>query len=391
MNFGKQIKIIIVLALIAASFWLGFFVAKKSCSVPAPSEIDMSLFWQAWNSLEEKFVDKAKIDHQKMIYGAIAGMVKSLGDPYTVFFDPQESKQFIEDSNGSFEGVGMEIGVKRDQISVITPIEGSPAKKAGIRAGDVIAKINGTITTDMKLDEAISMIRGPKGTEVTLTIYRDDWKESRDIKLTRAVIEIPSIKLSYKNNDIAYIQLFQFSEKASDDFKNAALQIIGSSAKKIVLDLRGNPGGYLNVAQDIAGWFLKKGEVVTIEDQGNEKDQIQYVSLGPSLLENYPIVVLIDEGSASASEILAGALRDNRNVQLVGQKSYGKGSVQEVEPLNGGSSLKITIAKWLTPKGIQISEKGLVPDIAIEISLQDADKNIDPQLNKAIDIAKSLR
>ena len=243
----------------------------------------------------------------------------------------------------------------------------------------------------MKLDEAIKLIRGPKGTDITLTMYRDDWKESRDIKLTRDVIELPSVKWSLKDNNIAYIQLYQFSEKASDDFKNAALQTIGSPAKSIVLDLRGNPGGYLNVAQDIAGWVLNKGQLVTTEDQGNSKPQIQYTSLGPSLLAKYPIVVLIDEGSASASEILAGALRDDRNVQLVGKKSYGKGSVQEVEPLSGGSSLKVTIAKWLTPKGNQISGNGLNPDVDVTLSQADATANKDPQLDKAIEIAKGLK
>jgi len=391
MKFGKPIKIAVVILLIIAGFGLGFVVGKKKCQVCPPSSVDMSLFWQTWDALSQNYVDKTKIDTQKMVYGAISGMVQSLGDPYTVFFNPDESKQFLEDSNGSFEGVGMEIGVQRGQITVITPIEGSPAKKAGVHSGDIVVKINGTSTADMKLDEAIKLIRGPKGTDITLTMYRDDWKESRDIKLTRDVIELPSVKWSLKDNNIAYIQLYQFSEKASDDFKNAALQTIGSPAKSIVLDLRGNPGGYLNVAQDIAGWVLNKGQLVTTEDQGNSKPQIQYTSLGPSLLAKYPIVVLIDEGSASASEILAGALRDDRNVQLVGKKSYGKGSVQEVEPLSGGSSLKVTIAKWLTPKGNQISGNGLNPDVDVTLSQADATANKDPQLDKAIEIAKGLK
>lgn len=391
MTFGKPLKIVAALVLIAAGFGLGFMTGKKNCPVCPPSTVDMSLFWQTWDSVGQNFVDKSKIDTQKMVYGAISGMVQSLGDPYTVFFDPTESKQFLEDSNGSFEGVGMEIGIQRDSITVITPIEGSPAKAAGIHSGDIIVKIDGTSTANMKLDEAIKMIRGPKGTSVTLTIYRDEWKENRDIKLTRQVIELPSVKWSMKDNNIAYIQLYQFSEKASDDFKNAALQTLSSPAKSIVLDLRGNPGGYLNVAQDIAGWLLAKGQLITTESQGDGKPQTPYLSLGPSLLAKYPIVVLIDEGSASASEILAGALRDDRNIQLVGKKSYGKGSVQEVLPLSGGSSLKVTIAKWLTPKGDQISEKGLVPDVDVTLSQADASASKDPQLDKALEIAKGLK
>jgi len=391
MTFGKPLKIAAVLALIAAGFGLGFFMGKKNCAVCPPSNVDMSLFWQTWSALEQNYVDKTKIDTQKMVYGAISGMVQSLGDPYTVFFDPDESKQFLEDSNGSFEGVGMEIGVQRDSITVITPIEGSPAKAAGIKAGDIIVKINGKATTNMKLDEAINLIRGTKGTDVTITIYRDAWKENRDIKLTRDVVVLPSVKWTLKDNNVAYIQLYQFSEKAGDDFKDAALKTLSSPAKSIVLDLRGNPGGYLNVAQDIAGWMLNKGQLVTTEDQGNGKEQIQYKSMGPALLAKYPIVVLIDEGSASASEILAGALRDDRNVLLIGKKSYGKGSVQEVDPLSGGSSLKVTIAKWLTPKGNQISEKGLNPDVDVALSQADATANKDPQLDKALEIAKGLK
>ena len=391
MTFGKPLKIIAVLVLVTAGFGFGFWEGKKNCPVCPPSKIDMTLFWQTWDAVSQNFVDKTKLDPQKMVYGAISGMVQSLGDPYTVFFDPEESKQFLEDSNGSFEGVGMEIGIQRDSITVITPIEGSPAKAAGIHTGDILVKIDGASTANMKLDEAIKLIRGAKGTAVTLTIYRDEWKENRDIKLTRDVIELPSVKWSLKNNNIAYIQLYQFSEKASDDFKNAALQTLSSPAKSIVLDLRGNPGGYLNVAQDIAGWLLDKNQLITTEDQGNGKEQFKYLSLGPSLLAKYPIVVLIDEGSASASEILAGALRDDRNVQLIGKKSYGKGSVQEVEPLGGGSSLKVTIAHWLTPKGNQISEKGLIPDTEVTLSQADATANKDPQLDKALEIAKGLK
>ena len=394
MKFKQLSKVVPTLILIAVCVGIGFFWGKANhpaCPVCPPSDVDMSLFWEARKTLEENYVDQTKFDTQKMIYGAISGMVSSLDDPYTEFFNPEEAKQFIEDSQGSFEGVGMEIGVQRGEITVIAPIDGSPAKKAGIRAGDIIVKIDGRTTANMKLDEAVKLIRGKRGTTVVVSIYRDEWQETRDIQLVRDVIELPSLKWSLKDNNIAYIQLYQFSEKAGDDFENAAFQILNSSAKSIVLDLRGNPGGYLHIAQDIAGWLIDKGQLITIEDEGADKPKIEYRSEGPSLLAQYPIVVLIDKGSASASEILAGALRDNRNIPLVGEKSYGKGSVQEIKPLSDGSSLKITIAKWLTPKGSQISDIGLTPDVEVKITSDDVAAQKDPQLEKALEIVKGLR
>jgi carboxyl-terminal processing protease len=224
-----------------------------------------------------------------------------------------------------------------------------------------------------------------------LAIYREEWQETRDIKLVRDVIKVPSLKMEIKDGGIAYIELFQFTEQANDDFRAAAVDIINSGAKRIVLDLRNNPGGYLTVSQDIAGWFLKKGQVVTHEDSGDERATQDYLSEGPSLLEKYPVVVLITGRSASASEILAGALRDNRGIKLVGTKSFGKGSVQQMVPFSDGSSLKVTIAKWLTPNGSQISEIGLAPDYEVQITAADEEAKKDPQLDKAIEIVKELQ
>jgi carboxyl-terminal processing protease len=387
----KPLWLLFIAVAIVLSFWAGFWRGQATCPPLPPADADMTLFWETWHTLEDKFVDKDKIDHQKMIYGAISGMVSSLGDPYTAFFNPPDTKKFVEDTSGSFEGVGMEIGIKKGQLQVITPLENSPAKKAGIRAGDAIIKIDNESTANMTTDEAVDLIRGPKGTEVTLTLFREDWKETRDIKLTRAVIEVPSLKWEIKEGDIAYIQLFQFTEKASNDFKAAAVDIINSPAKRIILDLRNNPGGYLSVSQDIAGWFLKKGQVVTHETSSDPINNVDYFSEGPSLLLKYPVVVLINEGSASASEILAGALRDNRQVKLIGEKSFGKGSVQQLLPFGDGSSLKVTIAKWLTPNGDQINEKGLSPDIEAKKTVADEDSGKDPQLDKAIEIVKEIK
>jgi carboxyl-terminal processing protease len=317
-------------------------------------------------------------------------MVKSLDDPYTVFLKPEDSKRFIEDVKGSFEGIGVEIDIRNGQLQVVAPLEGTPGQRAGLKPGDIITKINGTSTADMSIEEAVNLIRGPKGTDVALTIFRDEWKEAREIKITRETIEVPSLKWEIKDNNVAYLKLYQFSENAAFDFQNTAIEIINSDAQKMILDLRGNPGGYLEVAQDIAGWFLKRGEVVVIEDFGQDKEQKLYKAQGNALLLPYPIVVLINKGSASAAEILAGCLRDDRDIKLIGETSFGKGSVQELEKLKGGSSLKITIAKWLTPKGELITGKGLEPDIKVEMTEEDYKTDKDPQLDRALEIIKEI-
>jgi len=383
---------IFLVFVILASFGLGIYFGKTQCQICPPEEIDFSLFWEAYHNLQEKFVDKGKFDIQKMIYGAISGMVKSLGDPYTVFLNPEDTKRFIEDVKGTFEGVGMEIGIKKGQLQVIAPLEGTPAQRAELRPGDKILKINDTPTSDLTIDEAVNLIRGPKGTEVTLTIFREEWEKTKEIKIVREIIEVPSLKWEMKEingQKIAYIQLYQFSEKASFDFRKAAIEILESPAQKIILDLRNNPGGYLEVAQAISGWFLEKEKTVVIEDfgQGNKNE---YKSQGPGTFLDYKVVILINQGSASGSEILAGALRDNRGILLIGEKSFGKGSVQELEKLKEGSSLKITVAKWLTPKGNLITDVGLEPDIKVEMTEEDYEKGRDPQLEKAIEVIKNL-
>lgn len=394
MSFKRKIILFsLIFLLVGAGFGSGYHFGKSRviCEVCKPEEVNFSLFWQVWKLLQENFVDKSKLDTQKMIYGAISGMVKSLGDPYTVFFPPAESKRFEEDVQGAFEGVGMEVDIKKEQLVVVSPLEGTPAERAGLRAGDKILEINGTSTADLTLDEAVKLIRGPKGTEVILTILRKGWEKSQDFKIVRDLIEIPSLTLEFKDDNIAYIKLSQFSEKAIFDFSKAAIDILNSPAKKIILDLRNNPGGYLEVAQNIAGWFLERGEIVVIEDFNSEENRKEYRAEGLARLLEYPIVVLMNQGSASASEILAGALRDNRGIKLIGEKSFGKGSVQELEKLGDNSSIKITVARWLTPKGDLITEKGLEPDIKVEISDKDIEDGKDPQLDKAVEILKELK
>ncbi len=386
----KALISIFLVIVILASFGGGFYFGKSQCKICPPEEIDFSLFWEAWAKLQEKFADKEKFDIQEMIYGAISGMVKSLEDPYTTFLNPEDTERFIEDVKGTFEGVGMEIGIKKGQLQVIAPLEGTPAQKAGLRAGDKIIKVDDTLTADITVDEAVNLIRGPKGTEVTLTIYREEWETTKEIKIVRGVIEVPSLKWEIIDENIAYLKLYQFSEKASFDFSKAAIEILASPCQKIILDLRNNPGGYLEIAQEISGWFLERGQIVVIEDFGAGEEQKIYKAQGNTSLAEYPIVILINQGSASGSEILAGALRDNRGIKLIGEQSFGKGSVQELERLKGGSSLKITVAKWLTPKGDLITDVGLEPDIKVEMTDEDYEEGRDPQLDKAIEIIKNL-
>lgn len=377
---------------VVAAFAGGIVIGQKTAyHVDQPGTIDFSLFWDAYGKLKDNFVAPEKINDQQVIYGAIAGMARSTGDPYTTFFDPQEAKTFQQDLSGSFGGIGAEIGIRKNALTIIAPLEGTPAKAAGLASGDIIVKIDGTDTTDMPVDKAVSLIRGQKGTKVTLNVYRESWSQPKDITITRSTISPDVAKWQMKDGDTAYIQVFQFDRNLPEVFSQIASQVLQSGAKRIVLDLRNNPGGYLDVAQTIAGWFLKPGDVVTTEDYGGARPQDVYSAQGAAQLAKYPTVVLINGGSASASEILAGALRDNRKVTLIGQKSFGKGSVQTIFDLPGGSLLKVTIAKWLTPDGHSIAEVGLTPDVAVELSPEDIDAQKDPQLEKALEIVKQVQ
>jgi carboxyl-terminal processing protease len=395
----KNLISLFLVGMICTGFWLGFYfgeiqgISKGMTRVSPVGGMDFSLFWEAYHVLDEKFVEPEKLDPEKMIYGAISGMVKSLEDPYTVFMPPKDTKTFMEDVSGVFEGVGMQIDIKKGQLQVIAPLEGTPAQKAGLRAGDKILKVDDTYTQDITIDEAVNLIRGPKGTEVVLTIFREDWNQSKEIPIIRNSIEIPSLRweLNEEDSSIAYLKLYHFSEKASVDFRKAALEILDNPTQKIILDLRNNPGGYLEVAQDIAGWFLEKGQIVVIEDFGENKEKKEYKSKGNGMFKDYSIIVLMNQGSASGSEILAGALRDNLGVKIIGETSFGKGSVQELKSLKNGASLKVTVAKWLTPNGELITDKGLKPDIEVEMSEEDYEEERDPQLNKAIEILKEMR
>lgn len=388
----RKYNLIFLALVIFLSFGIGVWIGRIQivCDVCPPEDINFSLFWESYYKIKEKFVDNNKIDTQEIIYGAISGMVKSLDDPYTVFFSPKDTKRFVEDVKGVFEGVGMEIDIRKGQLQVVAPLEGTPAQKAGLLAGDKILKVDDNSTAEITIEEAVDLIRGPRGTDVVLTIYREDWQESKEITITRGVIEVPSLRWELLENDsIVYLKLYQFSQKAGFDFRKAVFEILDTPPKKIIIDLRNNPGGYLEIAQEIAGWFLEKGELVVVEEFG-DGSKIEYKANGNPAFLDYKVVVLINEGSASGSEILAGALRDNRDIPLIGEKSFGKGSVQELVELREGSSLKITVAKWLTPDGHLITEIGLEPDIEVKMTIEDYKEDRDPQLNKAIEVLQSL-
>ena len=402
----KYLYLAIFVIVVAAAFGTGFVygsIEKLPHPIQGiinkdfnkPKEFDFSLFWETWDKLHEKYVDQAKIKEDKLLYGAISGMVKGAGDPYTIFFPPVETKSFKQDVGGSFGGIGAEIGKRNGFLVVIAPLEDTPAQRAGLLAGDKILKINNELTDDITVEEAVTKIRGEIGTKVTLSILRgNNGSKAKDIVIERAVIKIPITKLeALKDNNIAHLSFYSFTSTAPFEFQEAAVKILATTGYKgIILDLRNNPGGFLEVAIDIAGWFLNSGDLVVSEQFGkaeqNKTTEFRSSNLGA--LKNYPLVILVNQGTASAAEILAGALRDNRDIKLVGEKTFGKGSVQELINLKNGSSLKVTVAKWLTPKGVSISEQGLEPDFKVSITEKDTEGKKDPQLDKAVEVLLNL-
>jgi len=354
------------------------------------TEVDFNLFWDVWSRLEDKYVDKDKIERKNIVYGAISGLVKSLKDPYTEFLPPAQTKQFQEDIKGSFDGIGAEIGIRKGVLTIISPLKDSPAERAGLKAGDKIFKVDDTVTADLMLDEAVRLIRGPRGTEVKLLVLRDSFDQPKEFKIIRDEIRVSILTTEKKENGIFVIKLNHFTENAAYEFRNAVQEFFRSGSDKLILDMRNNPGGFLVISVDIASWFLPAGDVVARERFADGSEE-EYRSSGYRLLQDVPTVVLINEGSASASEIVAGALRDIRGIKLIGTKTYGKGSVQEVQPLPDGSSLKLTIAKWLTPNGVEINGTGLEPDIKVELppeSEQNSEKDL--IMEKALEVLRGL-
>ncbi len=358
----------------------------------ADDSVDLSRFWRVWNILEEKYVVSTTTDpvtRESRIEGAISGLVDSYGDPYTIYMPPEEATMFGQEIAGNFSGVGMEVGIREEMVTVIAPLPNTPAEKAGVIAGDVLIKIDGKSTEGMNTDEAVRLIRGEQGTTVTLTIFREGEEEFREIAIVRDTIVIPTSKTDVRDNAFI-ISLYSFNALAEAEMQNALRAFVKSGKENLILDLRGNPGGYLESAVSIASYFLPVGKVIVRENFGEGIDEQLYRSSGKELGNRAPkkFIVLIDGGSASASEILAGALKEHGVATLIGDTTFGKGSVQELVELEDGSSLKITIARWLTPNGNSISEGGLKPDIEIKRTPQDRVDNVDPQLDAALDFLK---
>jgi len=362
-------------------------------AVPADKNIDFALFWQVWEKLEEKYLLKEKLDEKKMFYGAIQGLTASLGDPYTVFLPPSDNKQAKEDLNGAFEGVGIQLGYKDNKLIVIAPLKGSPAEAAGVKAGDLILHLkdkNKNIDEDtlgISLPDAVEKIRGSKGTTISLTLQREGEDKPFTAEISRDTIVVPSVEVDFldaKEATLAHLKLTRFGDLTSQQWDEAIEKIVdqGSKMKGVILDVRGNPGGYLKGAVNLASEFLDKGIVVKQENYKGEIDSYSVNRKGRLL--SLPLIVLIDKGSASASEILAGALQDNVRAKLVGAVTFGKGTIQETEDLGVGAGLHITTAKWLTPKGTWVDKVGLKPDFEVENDIKKPDE--DKQLQKAIEI-----
>lgn len=397
--FKKSIYVIVALAIVGIILGIGIYIGyshrpeiEKVTSLinknpQTETTADFSPFWKAWNILNEKSIYAKDVTDQDRVWGAISGLASSLKDPYTVFFPPDESKSFNEEIKGSFEGIGAEIGMKDGILTIIAPLKDTPAWNSGIKTGDKIIQIDGKSTNDMTIDNAIDLIHGPEGTVVNLTILRSGEDEAREFKITRQKINIPTINTELRDDGIFVISLYSFSENSDSLFKDALIEFLNSKSNKLILDLRGNPGGYLDSAVNIASWFIDEGKVVLSEDFSTKSEPKVYRSHGPRIFnDNLSFVVLVDGGSASASEILAGALQEHGIAKLVGETTFGKGSVQELVNITDDTSLKVTVAKWLTPNGLSISEKGLEPDIEVKFTADDYKKNKDPQMDKAVEI-----
>lgn len=359
---------------------------KDAKPAEALQDVDFQAFWDIWKTVKERYVETPPSD-AKMFYGAVAGMVGSLGDPYSVFFDPEYAQKFTKELEGEFEGIGAEIGIKQNVLTVIAPLPGTPADKAGIQAGDRILAIDGVDTTGMIVDDAVSRIRGDKDTKVKLLIMREGFKEPKDFEITRGKITVESVKWKVSNvggKKIGEITITHFNEKTEAKFNEAVRAILLEEPAGIILDLRNNPGGFLDTAVSVSGEWISH-DVVVIEkfSDGTKKN---YASDGSARLSDIPTVVLVNGGSASASEIVAGALQDHAKATLVGEKTYGKGSVQDYTEFPDRSALKLTVALWLTPSGRSINKEGIAPDMEVKMTPADFEADKDPQRDMAIDI-----
>lgn len=421
-----SLRLFQIISIIIISVGIGYFAGRyqisarwenfrpivdvKNQNPPTEQTLDMSLFYKVLSEINDKYYDKSKIDATKILNGAISGMLNSLEDPYTAFFPPKENESFKTQLAGEFSGIGAELTLnEQNQIAVVSPLDGSPAKAAGIKSGDAIVKVDGKSTFGWDLPKAVETIRGERGTKVMLTVVHEGEENTADIEIVRDTIKIPSVTAWFKsfecNNDsctpkekcsscydIAYIRLSQFGQKTNDEWLNKINELTpkiltSKNFRGVILDVRSNPGGILDDAVYIASEFLEKGKVVV--KQEDDKGRISSLtSERRGLLMDVPVIVMTNKGSASASEILAGALRDNKRARILGETSFGKGTIQQPIEVNGGGSVHISVAKWLTPNGTWVHEKGLKPDIEVEYdatkSAELEKEELDNQIIRAI-------
>lgn len=404
----KKLKnIFVVLFLMANSFFAGMYFVQKNETIDELAkeeviyvgkvlnkysesaegeliqDVNFNLFWDLWDILKDKYVDPEEINEKKMFYGAMRGLAASLKDPYTVFMEPKSAKEFQDDldNDEKFEGIGAELGMKNDILTVVAPLEGMPAQIAGLKSGDKIIAINGETTANINVYEAVKIIRGPKDTDVKLTIVRNGLNKAKDITITRGTIVVKSLRTNLRDDNIFVIKLINFNENTKVLMDQATRKVLDINPIGIILDMRNNPGGYLDIAVEIASEWVEDGVIVSEEFNNDLKNH--RLATGRAKLSDFKTIVLVNQGSASASEIVAGALQDHKKATIIGKKSYGKGSVQALEKLQDGSSVKVTVAKWLTPNGVNINKEGITPDYTIEVSAEQFDKGEDPQIEGA--------
>ncbi len=404
----RQGLLLIVFAMLCG--WIGYSLGERRLNLafknwkpavvvnqnPYPKTAekgDFDMFWKVWQKTSHLYVDKSQLDSKKMTDGAISGMVAAIGDPYTAYFPIQQNKEFKEEIGGSFGGVGMELGYKEKKLSVVAPLDDTPAAKAGILAGDYILRIMDEknkvdrITDGIAVAEAVKLIRGEIGTSVKLTLFRDGQEKPFDAELVRAEIVVKSIKLTFdknsNNKDIAVIKFSRFGDRTQTEWNSAVSEIVNKGVDGVLVDMRNNPGGYLEMAVYTAGEFVVNGKNIVTQRYGDGREEENKVERNGRLLKT-PLVVLVNGGSASASEIFAGALQDYKRAKIVGTQTFGKGSVQQPEEMGDGSAIHVTIAKWIRPNGDWIDKKGVTPDVKIEV--KDGENGFEKQLKEALEL-----
>ncbi|MDD5469491.1 MAG: S41 family peptidase [Candidatus Peribacteraceae bacterium] len=349
-------------------------------------EVNPAILWSIWRLLLAHYIHPEDLKVEPMLYGAVAGLVQSIGDPYSMFMTPSENKEFHESLNGTLQGIGAELTFRDGMIVIVAPIKGSPAARAGLLPGDMILAVDGEEIQGQTLQQVVGRIRGPKGTRVRLTIQREGKWTPQEMSILRAEITIPSVEHELKETGsgaVGYIAINQFAEHTNKEVERVLKELKEKPLKGIILDVRFNGGGYLDRAVDLASMFLRQGKVVSVARREGEPET-HYV-YGRPIDTDTPLVILINQGSASASEILAGALQDHKRATVIGEPSFGKGTVQEIFELPGGASLRVTVAKWLTPNGRDLSKEGVEPDIEIKRTAEDMEEERDPQLERAME------